>query len=54
MTSTPLNDLAQYDCVLIMTDHSDYDYDAIVSESKLVVDSRNATKGITSANIVRC
>ena len=26
MTSTPLTNLAQYDCVLIMTDHTDYDY----------------------------
>jgi UDP-N-acetyl-D-glucosamine dehydrogenase len=37
-----------------MTDHSDYDYEAIVSQSKLVVDSRNATKTIKSAKIVRC
>ncbi len=34
--------------------HSDYDYEAIVSQSQLVVDSRNATKGIKSAKIVRC
>ncbi len=54
MTSTPLEHLEQYDCVLIMTDHSDYDYEAIVSQSKLVVDSRNATKAIKSAKIVRC
>jgi UDP-N-acetyl-D-glucosamine dehydrogenase len=54
MTSTPLTDLGQYDCVLIMTDHSDYDYNEIVEQSKLVVDSRNATKGISSAKIVRC
>ena len=26
MTCTPLENLEQYDCVLIMTDHSDYDY----------------------------
>jgi len=54
MTCTPLEKLDQYDCVLIMTDHSDYDYPAIVKQSKLVVDSRNATKGIQSENIVRC
>jgi UDP-N-acetyl-D-glucosamine dehydrogenase len=54
MTCTPLTDLGQYDCVLIMTDHSDYDYKAIVKESQLVVDSRNATKGIKSAKVVRC
>src|ERR1035438_2887624 len=54
MTCTPLTSLEQYDCVLIMTDHSDYNYNKIVSESQLVVDSRNATKGIESAKIVRC
>jgi UDP-N-acetyl-D-glucosamine dehydrogenase len=54
MTSTPLDNLGQYDCVLILTDHTQYDYPAIVKESKLVVDTRNATKGISAANIVRC
>ncbi|WP_419805748.1 nucleotide sugar dehydrogenase [Terriglobus sp.] len=54
MTSTPLEDLGQYDCVLIATDHSDYDYPSIVRESQLVVDSRNATKGMTADNLVRC
>jgi UDP-N-acetyl-D-glucosamine dehydrogenase len=54
MTCTPLENLGQYDCVLIMTDHSDYDYSAIVKESKLVIDSRNATKGIKSEKIIRC
>jgi UDP-N-acetyl-D-glucosamine dehydrogenase len=54
MRSTPLSNLEQYDCVLIMTDHTDYDYAAIVKESKLVVDTRNATKGIASEKIVRC
>ena len=54
MTCTPLTNLAQYDCVLIMTDHSDYNYGEIVGQSQLVVDSRNATKGIQSEKIVRC
>ncbi len=54
MTSTPLDDLGQYDCVLIATDHSDYDYEKIIRESQLVVDSRNATKGIQADNVVRC
>ena len=54
MTCTPLENLEQYDCVLIMTDHSDYNYQEIVNQSQLVVDSRNATKGIQSAKILRC
>jgi UDP-N-acetyl-D-glucosamine dehydrogenase len=54
MTRSELKDLGQYDCVLIVTDHSDYDYKHIVQESQLVVDSRNATRGIQSPKIVRC
>jgi len=48
MKSVPLNNdtLAKYDAVLIATDHSSYDYAAIVESSKLVVDSRNATKRV--------
>ncbi len=54
MKCSPLDNLGQYDCVLIVTDHSDYDYKKIVSEAKLVVDSRNATRGIKSEKIVHC
>ena len=54
MTCAPLEDLGKYDCVLIVTDHSDYDYKAIVKEAQLLVDSRNATKGIKSEKIVHC
>lgn len=38
--------LASYDCVLIATDHSSYDYAWIVKHAKLVVDTRNATKNV--------
>jgi UDP-N-acetyl-D-glucosamine dehydrogenase len=54
MQSTPLDDLSGYDAVVIVTDHSAYDYAAIVAQSVLVVDTRNATKGINATNIVRC
>jgi UDP-N-acetyl-D-glucosamine dehydrogenase len=54
MTSAPLDNLGQYDAVVIVTDHSSYDYRAIVEQSQLVVDTRNATKGIQSPKIVRC
>jgi len=54
MTNTPLKHLGQYDAVLIVTDHSSYDFGAIVEQSQLVVDTRNATKGLDSPNIVRC
>ena len=54
MTSTPLDNLAQFDAVVIVTDHSSYDYKTIVEQSQLVVDTRNATKEIDSPKIVRC
>ncbi len=54
MTSVPIEDVSSYDCVLIVTDHSSYDYAKIVDQAKLVVDSRNATKGNPSTKIVRC
>jgi UDP-N-acetyl-D-glucosamine dehydrogenase len=54
MTSVPLEDLGQYDCVLIVTDHSDYDYNRIVLESQLVVDTRNATRRFESHKVVYC
>ncbi len=54
MTSTPLEKIPEFDCVVIVTDHSQYDYRKIVAQAKLVVDTRNATKGIEAGNIVRC
>ena len=44
MTSKRINArmLSSYDCVLIATDHSAYDYDFIVEHAKLIVDTRNA------------
>ena len=41
--------LQDVDCVVITTDHSDYDYNWIVENSKLVVDTKNATKNISDA-----
>jgi UDP-N-acetyl-D-glucosamine dehydrogenase len=47
--------LAGYDVVLISTDHSNYDYDWIVKNAKLVVDSRNATGAVrrASRNVIK-
>ena len=36
----------QQDSVLIATNHSDYDYDFIVRNSRMVLDTRNATKHV--------
>ncbi|MGA7623429.1 MAG: nucleotide sugar dehydrogenase [Candidatus Acidiferrales bacterium] len=48
--------LASYDCVLIATDHTSYDYNAIVKNSKLVVDTRNATRNVKGSRekVVHC
>jgi UDP-N-acetyl-D-glucosamine dehydrogenase len=54
MRCASLDNLAQYDCVLIVTDHSDYDFRSIVEQAQLVVDTRNATRGIQSKKVVRC
>lgn len=50
MTSAPLTAeyLASRDCVLIATDHTAYDYSFIVKHSRLVIDTRNATKPVTA------
>jgi UDP-N-acetyl-D-glucosamine dehydrogenase len=55
MRSVPItvNTLRKYDCVVISTNHTAYDYDFIVSHSRLVVDTRNATAGIRSSRIIR-
>jgi len=58
MRSVELNAkaLAGYDAVVIATDHSSYDYQQIADAAQLVVDTRNATKGITRSHgkVVRC
>ncbi len=50
MASTPLTAefLAGQDCLLIATDHTAYDYDFIVRHAPLIVDTRNATKHVTT------
>jgi UDP-N-acetyl-D-glucosamine dehydrogenase len=52
---TPEN-LSQYNAVLITTDHSSIDYEFVVRNSRLVIDTRNATRDITEYpdKIVHC
>jgi UDP-N-acetyl-D-glucosamine dehydrogenase len=54
MTCVPYEPAA-YDCVVIVTDHSDIDYDALVDDASLVVDLRNATgaKGTASEKVFK-
>ena len=41
------------DCAAIITDHSSFDYPRIAAQARLIVDTRNALKGVNSAHIVR-
>jgi UDP-N-acetyl-D-glucosamine dehydrogenase len=44
---------AAADCVVIVTDHTNFDYSAILEQSRLIVDTRNALKGCRSQKVVR-
>ena len=49
----PLKAAAEADCVVIVTDHKKFDYSQLVDKAKLIVDTRNALKGIKSDKIAR-
>ena len=49
----PLKNLDQFDVAVILTDHSEYDFETIVSQSNLVVDTRNACAKIKSDKIIK-
>jgi UDP-N-acetyl-D-glucosamine dehydrogenase len=44
---------AEADCVVIITDHKNFDYAALVKNARLIVDTRNALKTYKADNIVR-
>ncbi|KPJ73552.1 UDP-N-acetyl-D-glucosamine dehydrogenase [Parcubacteria bacterium DG_74_1] len=48
-----LKKIKEYDLVLILTDHSGFDYDKLAKKSKLVVDTRNAIKSRRHKNVFR-
>lgn len=41
------------DCVVIVTDHASFDYQAVIENAKLIVDTRNALKHFPSPKVVR-
>jgi UDP-N-acetyl-D-glucosamine dehydrogenase len=53
MFAQPDEAAATADCVVIITDHSDFDYETLAQRASLIVDTRNALKGIKSDKIVR-
>jgi len=53
LTAAPESAAADADCVVIITDHSTFDYKSLVENASLIVDSRNALKAFQSPKIVR-
>ncbi len=53
LTAAPETTAGEADCVVIVTDHSAFDYAALVERSRLIVDTRNALKSFRSEKIVR-
>ena len=53
LTAQSPEEAAHADCVVIVTDHTAFDYDALVRCASLILDTRNALKRHSSPNIVR-
>ena len=54
LESRPLDTMAKIaDCVVVVADHSSIDYDRLLADADLLVDTRNRYKGVTSSKIVR-
>jgi len=53
LSAQPMETAAAADCVVIITDHSAFDYPRLVECARLIVDTRNALKPFTSDKIVR-
>jgi UDP-N-acetyl-D-glucosamine dehydrogenase len=53
MQSVPIEQVSDADCVVIVTDHSSFDYAALLEAAPLIVDTRNALKKFQSPKIVR-
>ena len=47
------DDFSSADCVVVVTDHSAFDYKAVLEKAPLIVDTRNAFKNVQSDKIVR-
>lgn len=45
--------LSAWDCAIIVTDHSQVNYDALARAVPIVIDTRNATSGLGRSNVVR-
>ncbi len=48
-----LEGISQADCTVVVTDHTQTDYDSLVRHAALIVDTRNALRHFRSENIIR-
>jgi UDP-N-acetyl-D-glucosamine dehydrogenase len=53
LTAADVNLAEKADCTVVVTNHSVFNYRKIADQAKLIVDTRNAFKGIVSGKIVR-
>jgi UDP-N-acetyl-D-glucosamine dehydrogenase len=53
LEASPESAAAEADCAVIITDHTAFDYKALVDRAPLIVDTRNALKKFNSPKIVR-
>ncbi|MCF7793948.1 MAG: nucleotide sugar dehydrogenase [Candidatus Cloacimonetes bacterium] len=51
--SVDLDKIEEYDAVIIVTDHTSYDYKDILKRAKLVLDTRHACNGLKAENLYR-
>ncbi len=43
--SAPQSEVAKADCCILMTDHTDFDFDSILNQAKVLIDTRGWTQG---------
>jgi UDP-N-acetyl-D-glucosamine dehydrogenase len=53
LRAQPESVAGEADCAVIITNHSAFDYRRIAASARLIVDTRNALKGVNSSHIVR-
>jgi UDP-N-acetyl-D-glucosamine dehydrogenase len=53
LKAEPESLVSKADCVVIVTDHAKFDYRGLAASAKLIVDTRNALKGVSQPNLVR-
>ena len=47
-----VNNYSKYDCVLLLTDHTNFKYQKILKESNMIIDTRGKYKNFNSSKII--